>query len=340
MQPAEDASDFLRRPMGRYLIRSTWIAFCASDAVSGFMVWGSPDATQTTSLMEVIAARGSVLAFPMARWVDLRRLEPGPDIFSAFADYFVANADILGKAVTRVAVLHSGALMRAVVAGFHEVVSAPYPIRALGEPVEALSWLGIAGEPRFVRELDELYAFATGTSPLLSQLRSWLTARLRNPSLRNAAAAMGSSQRSLQRRLLEQGTSFQRELCTLRIEVAKRLLLDIDKPIKAIAYAVGCASTYHFGEVFRRETGHNPSEFRASFSPAAALHAGGRRDARTCDLACTGASGAPRGCSTRSCRDSCIDWRARSDFVCKVNPSIGANVHDRATPNQNNWRII
>src|SRR6202050_3868631 len=108
MRPAVDSRDFLLRPKDRYLLRETWVAFCVGEEVSGVVAWGSPGSAEATGLLEVIAVRGSPLASPMARWLDLRRLETHQDAFSVFANYLTANAHLLGRAVTRAAVLHSG----------------------------------------------------------------------------------------------------------------------------------------------------------------------------------------------------------------------------------------
>jgi AraC-like DNA-binding protein len=261
VKPAIDSTDFLQRPIGRYLATPTWIAFCAHEAVSGFVLWGSPTAEDVIQLMKVVAVDGSPLASPMARWVDMRRLEPSAGPFSVLARHFAVNAKQFEKIVTRAAVIYSGELAKALIAGLGQVMATPYTLSMFTDPTEAVSWLGLEGF--FVRELDEIQASTIGTLPFLRDLRAWLSVRLRDASLQGAVLAMKTSQRSLQRHLSEHGTSFQRELRAQRVLVAKELLRSGNAPISVIAYEVGCASTQSFGRLFREVTGSTPSEWRA-----------------------------------------------------------------------------
>ncbi len=50
-----------------------------------------------------------------------------------------------------------------------------------------------------------------------------------------------------------------------RLARAKQLLRETDLSILNIAYSVGCQSSNRFSSLFRRETGINPSAYRASF---------------------------------------------------------------------------
>ncbi|KAB2661508.1 helix-turn-helix transcriptional regulator [Brucella tritici] len=54
-----------------------------------------------------------------------------------------------------------------------------------------------------------------------------------------------------------------RYLLSRRIERAKALLRDTDKPVTEIAYATGWTSLGTFGRVFRDITGESPSDLRA-----------------------------------------------------------------------------
>lgn len=60
----------------------------------------------------------------------------------------------------------------------------------------------------------------------------------------------------------ETGLALHDYVLKVRIEKAKPLLADTNKPIKQIADAVGFKTTSHFGEVFRRFTNMTPTSFR------------------------------------------------------------------------------
>ncbi|MBS0320714.1 MAG: AraC family transcriptional regulator [Proteobacteria bacterium] len=69
-------------------------------------------------------------------------------------------------------------------------------------------------------------------------------------------------ERTLNRRLLAQGTNFQNVLNDVRFEVARNLLHDTSLDITAIANSLGYAETASFSKAFKRWTGTTPSEWR------------------------------------------------------------------------------
>ena len=60
----------------------------------------------------------------------------------------------------------------------------------------------------------------------------------------------------------ETGLALHDYILKVRVEKAKPLLTDTNRPIKAIADAVGFKTTSHFGEVFRKFTSLTPSAYR------------------------------------------------------------------------------
>jgi AraC-like DNA-binding protein len=60
------------------------------------------------------------------------------------------------------------------------------------------------------------------------------------------------------------GTSFLDYLNRLRIQVASAILRDTKLPVNEIMSQVGYSDMTHFGRVFRKYTGHTPSDYRQS----------------------------------------------------------------------------
>ncbi|PKM58260.1 MAG: hypothetical protein CVU98_01915 [Firmicutes bacterium HGW-Firmicutes-3] len=60
------------------------------------------------------------------------------------------------------------------------------------------------------------------------------------------------------------GNSFNTYLTTLRIDIAKEYLLYSNKKISDIAIEIGYLSASHFGNVFKKNTGMTPMEYRAN----------------------------------------------------------------------------
>jgi AraC-like DNA-binding protein len=82
------------------------------------------------------------------------------------------------------------------------------------------------------------------------------------PDLEHAAKKMGISGRTLQRRLAEEGTSFQGMRESARQDLAR---VYIDEPrltVGEVAFLLGYPEVTHFTRAFRRWTGMTPKEFR------------------------------------------------------------------------------
>lgn len=78
----------------------------------------------------------------------------------------------------------------------------------------------------------------------------------------DAAAAFSVDRRTLARRLLSHGTTFREVLGEARCATARRLLLNTDLPIAAIAERLGYADTASFSRAFRRWSGTSPRALR------------------------------------------------------------------------------
>jgi len=96
------------------------------------------------------------------------------------------------------------------------------------------------------------------------QVAEYVTAHLRKPSIAMACSELNLARRTLQRRLQEAGTSFQKVVISSRIKAAEHLLAQSHAPITQIASDVGFATLQAFSSAFRRETGLSPSGFRST----------------------------------------------------------------------------
>jgi AraC-like DNA-binding protein len=261
--PAANIDEFLLAPVERYVMGSTWLSFCTREGLAGAVIWGQPAQADAESFVRAVPARGSPLAARRPRYVDVRRLEaPHPAAFQVFVEYVANHRTALEEAVARAAVVHAGGMSSALAAGFPSVATTPFPLELFTDPVAALRFLGHASPEVLASELESLQARASGMTPLVRDLRAFCSAHLTGASLGSAARALGVSERSLQRRLREEGTSFQNELNQARSEMAQHLLAHTDATVAEIAHEVGCASVHHFGALFRKMTGDAPARFR------------------------------------------------------------------------------
>ncbi|WP_170115724.1 helix-turn-helix domain-containing protein [Melittangium boletus] len=211
-------------------------------------------------------------ALPHVSLVDARRIEaPDPSGLSVLVKYMAPRISGFAQTVRRQALVRPEGLAGAVVGGFYSLVSSSYPTRAFADPLEGLGWLGRpeAEARALLAELDELVLQQQGQSPLIGELHRVLRPRLcEELNLADVAREMGMSERTLQRRLRDTGTSFQAEFNMVQVRAAQALLLESDAKLTAVAAEVGCASLQHFSSLFRKHTGESPSAWRAKHKPA------------------------------------------------------------------------
>lgn len=102
--------------------------------------------------------------------------------------------------------------------------------------------------------------------PLLTQLQRLLVEGMREGDfgIERAAERLGMTPRSLQRRLSDQGTTFQRFLDELRCELARGYLGERRMSLAEVAFLLGFSEASAFHRAFKRWTGTTPREYRAS----------------------------------------------------------------------------
>lgn len=86
----------------------------------------------------------------------------------------------------------------------------------------------------------------------------------RLPGMREMARALSLSERSLRRRLAEEGRSYSEILHESRLLLARQLLADPTRTLQQVAFDVGFASPEAFHHAFKRWTGQSPAAFRST----------------------------------------------------------------------------
>ena len=84
------------------------------------------------------------------------------------------------------------------------------------------------------------------------------------PEMAGVARSLATSERSLQRRLQEEGTSFREVVEDARRELAVGYLGDRRMAVSEVAYLLGYSEAGAFMRAFKRWTGKTPGEMRAS----------------------------------------------------------------------------
>lgn len=116
-------------------------------------------------------------------------------------------------------------------------------------------------EPELARRLSELDADGTFSARVRSALIEMLPAGASDAD--TCARKLGVSRRTLQRRLADEGTTFQAQLNHTRELLAKHYLGNSAMRTDEIAYLLGYAELNSFLRAFSAWTGTSPSEYRS-----------------------------------------------------------------------------
>jgi AraC-like DNA-binding protein len=118
----------------------------------------------------------------------------------------------------------------------------------------------------FERQCERAREAFSSDPAFTALVRQQLAARMEGGTLSMAevARSLGTSQRSLHRRLSDEGTSFNDLLDEVRRQFAEQYLGRPRLAISEVAYLVGFNDPSAFFKAFRRWTGVTPSEFRLS----------------------------------------------------------------------------
>lgn len=103
---------------------------------------------------------------------------------------------------------------------------------------------------------------------LVSRCQAFLLRQLTSgePCIEGLARSQGVSSRSLQRRLSEAGTSYQRVLEETRYELARRYLQDPLRSVTEITFLLGFSEQAAFTRAFKRWSGAAPRDYRRSLA--------------------------------------------------------------------------
>ena len=105
-------------------------------------------------------------------------------------------------------------------------------------------------------------------SPLISQIRAiLLKSGASIPKLDDAARKLGVSARTLRRRLLAEGTSFQDLVNEFRFDLAKQYAGQSNLTTKEISYLLGYANVNAFNRMFAAKAGKTLRQYRESNQP-------------------------------------------------------------------------
>lgn len=253
---------FLRDPACGFVAGRNWLFFSVDRRLYGYSIWSRPTPEDIHALVAVLEHE---LVRPLhVALVDLGDVEiVATEAFDALASYTIRNRARLAEIVEHAAIVRPRGMVGAIVAGFFDIASRPFPLSFWSSTEEALRRLGAEDPSVCAEAIAAARARVSGEAALVRALRVHLAAELLSPSAAKAARALEVSERTLQRRLAEENTTFAAEVLAVRLAAAERLLLESEEPVTAVALTVGFKASQHFATVFKRHAGCTPSEYRA-----------------------------------------------------------------------------
>ncbi len=220
------------------------------------VAWGAFDATEARRLGDAWTVTFS--GPPRETLIDVTHLVASDhDAFTTLRDVLEPRREDRARVVRRQAVVANADYGAIFLRGYLAMFPPPYELRDFPTRDAALAWLGHTCCSDEIAELDD------ARSEVLLRLRAWLErAPLDAATLEAAVEALGVTERTLQRRLVEANTTFVAELTRAQIARAQRLMRETQRKLSDIALEVGCATPSVFSELFRRVTGETPSQWR------------------------------------------------------------------------------
>jgi AraC-like DNA-binding protein len=250
----------VRSPWGRYTTTGSAVVWCASRKVSGAYVWGRPDGAETRAIVQLFDEYPRVMDATFDMIIDTRAVDTvDREALEVLTGWMWKHRSTLLERARISSVIRqepTGFLL----AGLLPTIANNRSFRVSTEPLPA--YRAVMGEEgvALAEELEDIVVRLRGVPRELQAIRALLATRL-DVTIDDAARALGTSARSLQRVLSRSGASFHEELVTARFAAARDLLLSTDLKIAGIASRIGI-SERAVTMLFRAKTGLTPMEWR------------------------------------------------------------------------------
>jgi AraC-like DNA-binding protein len=246
------------------LVRRHFAYLGVSDSLLSLLIWGHIGPADVAELVDVLSRAESKQRDALVQLQALQAVEE--DSLRAWAQFMERTIERSRAVTRREAIVRPSGTIGMIVSGFYGVVPVEYPTAIFASRDDACTWLRVPkAQRRVIASLSErVLAEARATPDTLYQLRELLAAQPARGTIVSVARALGTTERTLQRRLGEAGTSFERELGAARVAAAKTLLLRSGMAMKEIAHEVGLPSASRLSQLFAVHERTSPTEWRRS----------------------------------------------------------------------------
>jgi AraC-like DNA-binding protein len=258
--------EMLRRDPGRrYATGDNLMLWRTRPDLCGLVLWGRMSFDEVRLLERIFDdSKRRDIAAPCDFILDTRHLH-GLDaaLYEGLTHAASRRLPDIRRRIRRHALLRSSGLIGAAVSGFYVALDVEIEWRVFTALAPALGWLDEPHPDALAARLDRLVMEAVSESSLADRLRAVIAGYSGGSmSLEDVSRSLGMSPRTLQRTLAAVGTSFRDEVHRARLAMSRKLLLETDDKIAAIAHRIGFSTEANFITFFRRSTGESPAAWR------------------------------------------------------------------------------
>lgn len=252
--------DLLGPPARRIVVHRSFAYWQAEHRAFGSIIWGRPDEADVREMCAAHEVGANARFAGHASVIDLRALE-GVDFlaFDNLLAYLKQRRDAWSPNVSRQIVLHGGGFAHSTVVGMFQFLSPSHKVHFSQDARDAFQ---LAGVPDVFTEIEALRGDLLGTPEIVRRIRVALEALPARTRVTEIAKRIGISERSLQRRLTEAGTSLRDERQRHVVRLSERLLIETQLDLEAIAAHVGLSSASQLVKVFRKLRDTTPGALR------------------------------------------------------------------------------
>lgn len=257
--------DLLSSPLGRWSAAGSIVVWCHSPRLLGAAAWGRPDEGTIRRMIELMGIHlHPAIARRFSFVLDGSEVEAvDPDALQVWLDW---AGRTLPSLLDRI-VVHAGVVPASMVgfaiAGIQPMVGVDHNWKVFTGTRDAYRAASPEEGDAVCDEIAAVVRGLRGVPRELAALRAMLRGKGGDLSVAEAARRLGASPRSLQRLLLDEGTSFRQEQCEARLAAARELLAGSDLKIAAIAARLGITER-SLEALFRSRDMPSPAEYRRS----------------------------------------------------------------------------
>lgn len=269
LRAAASIREFEAMPVDRYVSDHEFCGVQWGVRHSAMLYRGCVGIEAVRASTRFIARVGEAPMVAGTSLIDVQRMDGvAEEAFALMLEFLQRTREQWRERVLKQALVCNEGLTGSSVIGMLHHTKPAYPVQVFTRRAEALAWLEVPSG--FAAALEDVEAASAGRSAFELQVIAAIDALGQNAGPEAVAAKLGTSVRSMQRKLQQGGSSWRSLSEQSKRETARRLLTTTSAPIAEIARRVGFATSSGFVAWFVAHEGETPRRWRMRTSRDAA----------------------------------------------------------------------